>query len=125
MDDLHKLIEMFIYRSLEKLNVDPKEKQKLGVGRVKIVEIIRVIIKENILNTRQIVASKANFFPLLYKLMQNYERNNSLHNEITKIIEMALVENENSVMNISLLKDNSLFNFIAKELEEDRRIKNK
>jgi arginine deiminase len=49
--------------------------------------------------------------------------NNLLHNEIIKIIEVALTESESSALNASLLKDNILLNFIREEVEEDKKIK--
>ena len=51
-----KLGQMFIEKSCEKLQTDKRKRPKIGIGRVKIIEILRFVIKENILNSKQIVA---------------------------------------------------------------------
>lgn len=112
VEDFKSLLETFVDKSLEKLQVDARSRPKLGTGRLKIVEILRYIVKENILNTKEIVARKDNFFPTLIKLMKEYQLNNLLHNEIIKIVETALTEPENSTLNAAVLKDNILNAFI-------------
>jgi hypothetical protein len=59
---------------------------KLGFGRMNIVEIISFVLKENILNARELAASESKFFPILLNLCKNYQDNNVLHNEIVKIV---------------------------------------
>ncbi len=49
---------MFIEKSCQKLSVNSRIRPKLGLGRVKIVEILRFILKENILDCRSIVGTK-------------------------------------------------------------------
>jgi hypothetical protein len=123
VEDFKTLLETFVDKSLEKLQVDARSRPKLGTGRLKIVEILRYIVKENILNTKEIVAKKDNFFPTLIKLMKEYQLNNLLHNEIIKIVETALTEPETSTLNASVLKDNILNTFILEEAAEDKKIK--
>lgn len=123
VEDFKSLLETFVDKSLEKLQVDARSRPKLGTGRLKIVEILRYIVKENILNTKEIVARKDNFFPTLIKLMKEYQLNNLLHNEIIKIVETALTEPENSTLNAAVLKDNILNAFIIEEAAEDKKIK--
>lgn len=91
IDNFTSLITEFVDKSCEKLNVNSNSHPKLGVGRVKIVEILRHILKEEILKSREIVAAKDNFFPTLYNLMTEYNLNNLLHNEIMRILEIALL----------------------------------
>lgn len=69
------------------------------------------------------MAKTERFFPILLNLFREYPLNNLLHNEIIKIIEVALTECESSALNASLLKDNILLNFIREEVEEDKKIK--
>lgn len=90
----------------------------MGLGRLKIIEILRFIIKENILNTKEIVA-QSNLFVLLLKLFREYPLSSLLHNEIVKILEIALDEEPSSPLNKAILKDNFLLNFIKEEVEED------
>ena len=47
---------MFIDKSLEKLNVTNTDRAKLGVGRVKIIEILNYILKENAAFALDIIA---------------------------------------------------------------------
>lgn len=49
--------------------------------------------------------------------------NNVLHNEIIKIIDIALLEPEGSPLNEAILKSELLLNFIVEECEEDQKIK--
>lgn len=49
--------------------------------------------------------------------------NNMLHNEIIKIIQIALSENQNSPLNDAILKDSNLLTFISEEVSEDQQIK--
>jgi hypothetical protein len=46
-----------------------------------------------------------------------------LHNEIVKIIEIALTDSEQSPLNQAVLRDNVLLNFIRDEVLEDRKIR--
>jgi len=62
----------------------------LGYGRLKIIEIIRFILRDNVLQAKDIVAKTDNFFPTIFNLMKTYEMNNVLHNEIIRILETAL-----------------------------------
>lgn len=57
-----------------------RSRPKLGTGRIKIIEILRFILKENILNTKDIVAKTDTFFPILIALFREYPLNNLLHN---------------------------------------------
>jgi hypothetical protein len=50
--EFKKLLEHFVEKSLEKLTVTSRSRPKLGTGRIKIIEILRFILKENILNTK-------------------------------------------------------------------------
>lgn len=70
---------MFIDSSIQKLQIS-SDRPKLGTGRVKIIEILRYILKENILSSKDIVAVKVNFFPTLFELVKKYDMNNMLHN---------------------------------------------
>ena len=123
IEDFKALLQDFVDKSVEKLQVSSRDRPKLGTGRVKIVEIIRFILKENILNSREIVAKSENFFPTLIRLVREYQWNNLLHNEVMKIVEVALTEAEESPLNVSLLKDGILSKFILEETQEDRKIK--
>jgi hypothetical protein len=123
ISEFKKLLEHFVQKSCEKLTVVARSRPKLGTGRIKIIEILRFIIKENILNTKDIVARTENFFPILINLFREYPLNNLLHNEIIKILEIALTEGENTPLNAAVLKDQVLFNFISEEVDEDKKIK--
>lgn len=74
------LLEEFIDKSLEKLKASTENRPKFGVGRIKIVEILKFILKENILNAKDIIGGNKNFFPILFSLMKKYSMNNLLHN---------------------------------------------
>lgn len=80
-------------------------------------------MKENILNTKEIVARTEGFFTILIGLFREYPLNNLLHNEIIKILEIALTDGEGSPLNAALLKDNTLLSFISEEVDEDKKIK--
>ena len=84
--EFKKLLEHFVEKSCEKLTVTSRSRPKLGTGRIKIIEILRFVLKENIINTREIVAKTESFFPILINLFREYPLNNLLHNEIIKII---------------------------------------
>ena len=71
---------MFVEKSCEKLKVDKRTRPKLGTGRMKIIEILRFIVKEDILNSKELVAKTPNFFPILLNLVKQYDMNNILHN---------------------------------------------
>lgn len=117
LEEFKKLLEHFIQKSCEKLNVNAATRPKIGTGRIKIIEILRFILKENILSTKDIIGNTDNFFSILLSLMKEYPMNNLLHNEIAKIIETALTEPENTPLNKAILKDNILLNFIRDEAE--------
>lgn len=46
------LLGMFIDKSLQKLTVKHTERPKLGFGRIKIIEILSYILKENLIGSR-------------------------------------------------------------------------
>jgi hypothetical protein len=118
-----KLGQMFIEKSVEKLQVDRRSRPKLGYGRMKIIEILRFIIKEDVLNSKEIVAKTDNFFPTLLKLINQYDMNNVMHNEIIRILDTALGEGEDSPLNQAVLSNDTLLNFISEEWAEDKKIK--
>ena len=118
-----KLGEMFITKSCEKLGADKRTRPRLGYGRMKIIEILRFIMKEDVLNSKELVAKTDNFFPILFNLVKQYDMNNMLHNEVIKILEIALSEPEDSLLNKAVLKEQVLVNFIAEEWQEDKKIK--
>lgn len=122
VNEFIKLGELFIEKSCGKLQVDKRSRPKLGTGRMKIIEILRFIIKENVLNSKENVAKTAEFFPILFNLIRQYQLNNILHNEIIKILEIALGEPEDSLLNQAVLKDDLLLNFIVEEWAEDKKI---
>jgi len=70
--------------------VSSESRSRLGVGRMKIIETLRFILKENIMNVREIIGNNTIFLPTLFTLMKEYSMNNLLHNEIIKIIDIAL-----------------------------------
>jgi hypothetical protein len=86
VSEFKKLLEHFVQKSCEKLTVTARSRPKLGTGRIKIIEILRFILKENILNTKDIVAKTDAFFPIIIALFRQYPLNNLLHNEIIKIL---------------------------------------
>ena len=92
VNEFVKLGEMFVEKSLEKLQIDRRNRPKLGFGRLKIIQILRFVIKQNVLNSKDIVAKSDKFFPILLNLVKEYEMNNMLHNEVMKIIDIALTE---------------------------------
>lgn len=118
-----KLGQSFIAKSVDKLQVDKRSRPKLGYGRLKIVEIIRFIIRDNVLSSKDVIAKTDNFFPTLLNLMKTYEMNNVLHNQIIRILETALTEPEESALNKAVLKENVLLDFISTEWNEDKKIK--
>jgi hypothetical protein len=50
------LLENFVDKAIEKLKVGRKTRENLGFGRVKIIEILSFVLKENILSSREIVS---------------------------------------------------------------------
>lgn len=70
LQDFKQLLEHFIDRSLEKLTVTARQRPKIGTGRIKIIEILRFILKENILQSRDIIAKKESFFPTIISLFR-------------------------------------------------------
>lgn len=93
VEDLKKLLLSFLTKTLEKLKV---ERNTLGFGRMKIVEIMSFVLKENVLNTRELAAQESEFFTILFNLCRRYQYNNVLHNEVVKIVDIALNEPEDS-----------------------------
>jgi hypothetical protein len=69
--------------------VTNRDRAKLGFGRVKIIEILNYILKENLLGSRVIFGSKQTAFDILFSLCKNYELNNVLHNQIVKMVSLA------------------------------------
>lgn len=49
--------------------------------------------------------------------------NNVLHNEVIKILEIALTELEGTPLNDSVLRDDLLLKFVSESVQEDRKIK--
>lgn len=84
---------------------------------------MRFIIKEDVLNSKEIVAKTDNFFPTLFNLVKNYELNNMLHNEVIKILETSLTEKEDSPLNKAVLRDSVMLDFLSEEWLEDSKIK--
>lgn len=72
------------------MQVSSESRSRLGVGRMKIIEILRFILKENIMNVREIIGNSTIFLSTLFTLMKEYSMNNLLHNEIIKILDIAL-----------------------------------
>lgn len=63
------------------------------------------------------------FFSILLKLVQSFENNNILHNEVFKILEAILREPQTnkSALQLLLLNDeNVLLKFILTEAEKDK-----
>lgn len=79
-NEFKSLLALFVEKSIEKLSVTKNERETLGFGRVKIVEVLSFIIRENILNSREIVSRQSQFFPTFINLVKNYQMNNILHN---------------------------------------------
>jgi hypothetical protein len=68
VNQFKSLLETFVSISIEKLDITNRQRPKLGFGRVKIIEILTYILKENLLGCRDIVGSQAKFFPVLFNL---------------------------------------------------------
>lgn len=49
--------------------------------------------------------------------------NNVLHNEVIKILEVALSQLEGTPLNDSVLRDNLLFKFVSESVEQDKKIR--
>ena len=67
------------------------------------------------------------FFIILIKLLQSFDKNNILHNEVYKIFEYVLKEpeqNQSALQELLLNEENVLLNFIALEAENDKKAKN-
>ena len=79
-NEFKSLLALFVEKSIEKLSITKNERETLGFGRVKIVEVLSFIIRENILNSREIVSRQSQFFPTFINLVKNYQMNNILHN---------------------------------------------
>ena len=80
VEDLKNLLKSFLGKALEKLTVTRLSRSTLGIGRVKIVEIMSFVLKQNILGCQDLAAQEAQFFPILFNLCKNYQLNNVLHN---------------------------------------------
>lgn len=52
LEEFMKLGVLFIEKSCQKLNVQKRNRPKLGFGRIKLVEILKFVIKENVLNCK-------------------------------------------------------------------------
>lgn len=67
------------------------------------------------------------FFIILIKLLQSFDKNNILHNEVYKIFEYVLKEpeqNQSALQELLLNEENVLLNFIALEAVNDKKAKN-
>lgn len=74
---------------LEKLeNALQEKKSRLGVGRVKMLEVLNFLTRRN--KVRELLAQQKGLFPLLFSLVKTYPLNNILHNETFKLIAGAL-----------------------------------
>lgn len=56
-------------------------------------------------------------------LFKEYPMSSMLHNEIVKIIDIALTDSEKTPLNSAILRGNVLISFIKEEVEEDQRIR--
>lgn len=65
-----------------------ERKRRLGVGRVKMLEVLNFILKR--VKVRELLAQQKGFFPLLFSLVKTYPLNNILHNEAFKLIATAI-----------------------------------
>ena len=63
-------------------------KGRLGVGRVKMIEVLNFILKRE--KVRLLLSGRKDFFPLLFSLVKKYPLNNILHNEAFKLIAACL-----------------------------------
>jgi hypothetical protein len=93
MENLKLLLLSFIKKSLERLKV---KKPVLGIGRMKIVEILFLSARENILNFREMLGAEPKFFQVVLGLCRSHPYNNILHNEVSRILELVLREPEDS-----------------------------
>lgn len=57
--DLKTLLQSFLNKALEKLKVNRNSRKTLGFGRVKIVEIMSYVLKQNILSCQDLAANEA------------------------------------------------------------------
>ncbi len=112
-----------------------RDRAKLGFGRVKIIEILNYILKENLLGSRVIFGSKQTAFDILFSLCKNYELNNVLHNQIVKMVSLAFSDSalshsviffiyfSSSVMMsfwiLFTLKPNKMWKFAIKQARRD------
>lgn len=86
VEDHRELLKSFLKKALDKLQITREERRTLGFGRVKIVEIMSFVLKQNIFRCQDLAAEESEFYPTLFRLCQNYQLNNVLHNEVVKII---------------------------------------
>ena len=117
IEEFRQLLQHFVDKSCDRLQLTARQRPKLGTGRLKIVEILRFILKENILNSREIAAAREDFFPILITLVREYQWNNLLHNEVVRIMELSLTEPEGSPLNAAILKDGVISKFIVEETD--------
>jgi len=52
LEEFMKLGELFIEKSIHKLKVEKRTRPKLGFGRIKLIEILKFVIQENVLNCK-------------------------------------------------------------------------
>lgn len=87
------LIDISLYKFVDgamgKLRQAVKQKKgRLGVGRVRMVEILNFILKRR--KIQEYISQQKDFFSLLIELIKQHPLNNILHNEVFKIIISAL-----------------------------------
>jgi len=119
LKNFQKILESFIEKASEKLKVTREQRKALGFGRVKILEIFSFILKENILEARDTIGKKEDFFTILFELCRNYDMNNVLHNEVVRIVDIAMSLPTDAAFQKCLLQNSVLLNFLTKEYKED------
>jgi hypothetical protein len=65
-----------------------ERKGRLGVGRVKMIEVLNFILKRE--KVRLLLSERKDFFPLLFSVVKAYPLNNILHNEAFKLVATSL-----------------------------------
>jgi hypothetical protein len=80
-DILFKFVEGAIAKLTEAVEA---KKSRLGVGRVKMMEVLNFILKRN--KIRELLYEKIKLFPLLFSAIKLYPLNNIFHNEAFKFI---------------------------------------
>ena len=71
------------------------------------------MMKNNLLGAQEVVSKTDNFFSVLLNLLREYPLNNMMHSEVMKIIENALAQPSDSVLNKAILRDGTLLTFIC------------